>query len=156
MQSGQSPPDESLKLPVALQHRDAIIEAVRSGKVLREIAASLGVKKQSLHVHLVNDPEYRDALVEQADSMIDEAKEATWEAKEQTDIARAREITRFAFRYAESVNPAKWSPRQQVDIHGLVSIDQSLDGLAAALLDKMRVVSTQEQPEEQPEQDADT
>ena len=31
-------------------------------------------------------------------------------------VPRAREISRFAFRYAESTDPATWAPRSQVEV----------------------------------------
>lgn len=101
---------------VALLHRDEILDHVRSGKILREIAPLYGVSKQSIHSVLKDDPEYRDAMKEQAAAMIEEGKAETWAAREPHDIARAREISRFAFRYAESVDTARWGAKTQVTV----------------------------------------
>ncbi len=102
---------------VAVRYRDEILEQVRSGKILREIAPQYGVSPQAIHQGIQHDPEYREAMKTQAESMIGEAKEQTWAAREALDIARAREIARFAFRYAESVNPAVWGQKQEITHH---------------------------------------
>ena len=101
---------------VAAIHREEILERVRAGEILREIATDFGVTKQSLHRVLIDDPDYREAKRLQAASMIEQAKEETWAARETSDIARAREIARFAFRYAESVDAANWAPRSHVTV----------------------------------------
>ena len=99
---------------VAVINRDAIIERVRNGEILRDIAKDYGVTKQSLHVILKNDPEYQAALPEQADAMVWEAKDAVWNAREQSDIARARGMTDWAFRYAAAVDPRYSRSGQQL------------------------------------------
>ena len=101
---------------VAIIHREEILEQVRAGYILREIAPQYGVSPQAIHKQLRNDPEYRAALPVQANSMIEESKEATWGAREQIDIARAREMSRFAFRYAEAVDPGTWAPHSHVTV----------------------------------------
>jgi predicted transcriptional regulator len=103
-------------LPVALQHRQLILDRVSKGEILREIASDLGVTKQSLHRYLKDDPEYQEAKREQAAAMIEEAKVETWAAREPADIARAREIARFAFRYAESVDPQTWGQKRELTV----------------------------------------
>ena len=99
---------------VAILHRDEIIQRIREGAILREIAADLGIAKQSISAVLKDDPEYQAAHIDQVESMIEHAKVETWAAREPHDIARAREMAKFAFRYAEAVNPAKWSPKREV------------------------------------------
>jgi hypothetical protein len=96
---------------LALINRDDILQQLRDGKLLKEVAQSYGVSKQAIQQPLKDDPEYRAALLEQAESLIDETKEATWNAREALDIARAREMSKWAFRYAEAVNPARWSSK---------------------------------------------
>ena len=119
---------------IAIQRKSEILERVCQGEILREIAADMGVSKQSLHRYLKDDPDYESAKKEQAASMIEEAKVETWSAKEPADIARAREITKFAFRYAESVDPRKWGQKQEVSVNHSVSVDAGLVGLAGDLL----------------------
>ena len=119
---------------IAIQRKSEILERVCQGEILREIAADMGVSKQSLHRYLKDDPDYESAKKEQAAAMIEEAKVETWSAKEPADIARAREITKFAFRYAESVDPRKWGQKQEVSVNHSVSVDAGLVGLAGDLL----------------------
>ena len=99
---------------IAIQRKREILERICQGEILREIASDLGVTKQSLHRVLKDDPDYEAAKHEQAASMIDQAKQETWAAREPADIARAREITKFAFRYAESVDPHRWGQKHEV------------------------------------------
>lgn len=47
-------------------------------------------------------------------------------------------------RVAEKLDPGRWASKVQVSVPGEGQLDGALDGLAAALLDRMRVVSTQE------------
>ena len=101
---------------IAVIHKDAILEEVRKGRVLHEIAEQYGVCKQALHRHIKDLPEYQEAKIQQAASMIEEAKKETWVAREPVDIARAREITRFAFRYAESVDPERWGQKREITV----------------------------------------
>lgn len=101
---------------IAAIHRDAILERIRGGEILREIAPTYKVSGQAIWKVLKDDPEYREALKDQAESMVDEAKAALWAAREQVEIARAREMGRFAIRYAETVFKEKWSPHHTVEV----------------------------------------
>jgi len=101
---------------VAAIHKDAILDEVRKGRILREIAQDYGVSGQALHLYLKDLPEYQEAKQTQAASMIEEAKTETWAAREQLEIARAREISRFAFRYAESVDPDRWGQKREITV----------------------------------------
>lgn len=115
---------------IAVIHRDQILEYLREGKILREIAQIYGCSKQALHRYLKDDPEYHEAQREQAEAMIEEAKIETWSARDPVDIARAREVSKFAFRYAESINPERWSPRRDTD-----GLGQGLSDLSTVLRD---------------------
>lgn len=97
---------------IAILKKDEILAKVRDGYILREIAAELGISKQAIHQQLKDDPDYRAAKVEQVESMIAEAKERTWKASNALDIAHAREITKFAFRYAESIDADTWGQKK--------------------------------------------
>ena len=97
---------------LAILKKDEILAKVRDGLILREIASELGISKQAIHNQLKNDPDYKAAKLEQAESMIGEAKVETWLARNPVDIARAREMTKFAFRYAESVDSETWGQRK--------------------------------------------
>lgn len=118
--SAQVAPAKRPSTALAIIHKAEILDLVRQGYILREIAPQYGISPQAIHKAIGRDPEYRDAMLDQAAAMIEEAKTATWAATEQVDIARAREVTRFAFRYAESVDPARWGQRTEVR-HGLTS-----------------------------------
>lgn len=127
---------------IAILRKDEILAKVRDGYILSEIAADLGISKQAISFQLKDDPEYQEAKKEQVESMIAECKKETWAASEPVDIARAREMTKFAFRYAESVDPARWGQRSQ----GGISTESMADLLLAVsskMLREQQVVSTQ-------------
>ena len=132
----------------AILYRDEIIAQVANGSILRDIAARYGVTKQALHQVLKKDPDYREALKDQSEALIEEAKEETWAAREALDIARAREISKYAFRYAESIDPARWAAKGNVvNIQVNVGPAASLDGLADNLLGAVRVIEQLPQKE---------
>ena len=112
---------------LAILKKDEILAKVRDGYILREIASELGISKQAIHQQLKDDPDYRAAKIEQAESMIGEAKEETWKAREPVDIARAREMTKFAFRYAESVDAERWGLKNGPGAVAVQVVLQSFD-----------------------------
>ena len=112
---------------LAILKKDEILAKVRDGYILREIASELGISKQAIHQQLKDDPDYRAAKIEQAESMIGEAKEKTWAAKDAVDIAHAREVTKFAFRYAESVDSERWGLKNGPGAVAVQVVIQSFD-----------------------------
>ena len=111
---------------VAAVNKEDILTQVASGKLLKEIASQYGVSKQALHQVLKDDPDYRAAMKEQAAALVDQAKELTWAARDPVDIARAREITKFAFRYAESLDAGTWGQRQHVTVEHVGDLGDKL------------------------------
>lgn len=111
---------------VAAVNRDDILGKLRSGMLLKQIAAEYGVSKQALQQGLAADPEYQEALHDQADSLIDESKEVTWAARDPIDIARAREVTKWAFRYAESIHARKWAPQSKMTVEHVGDLGERL------------------------------
>ena len=93
---------------IAITHKKEILEQISKGKLLKEVAAQFGVSKQAIWAPLKDDPEYREAITLQCAALIEEAKHLTWAAREGLDIARAREISKWAFRYAESMDKGTW------------------------------------------------
>ena len=120
---------------VAIQHRKSILEQLSSGYLLKQIAAQYGVSKQAIQQALKGDEGYKQALKNQAESLIEEAKEETWAAREALDIARAREMVRFAFRYGESVDPEAWGQRTQVQVTG--SLGDLITEVSARMLEAL-------------------
>jgi hypothetical protein len=127
---------------IAIVHKEEILAKVRSGFLLREIAAEYGVTKQALHAPLRDDPDYRDAIVEQAESLIEDAKIETWAAREALDIARAREMAKFAFRYGEAVNPDKWAAQSKVSVTHTIDLGERLRRAKERTIDGERVADT--------------
>lgn len=132
---------------IAILHREEILTKLASGMILREIAAEYGITKQAISQVLQHDPDYAIALQHQADSMIQEAKVETWAAREPLDIARAREMTKFAFRYAESIDSERWSPKSNIKIEHIGDRADQLRAAKSRLIDGE--LSTDTQPQKQ-------
>ena len=107
---------------LAVVHKDEILARIRDGEITRNVAADYGITGQAIRKALANDPDYHAAKFEQAASMIEDAHIETWAARDPVAIARAREMTKFAFRYAESVDPQRWGQKQQVQVDAAISI----------------------------------
>jgi hypothetical protein len=139
-----SVPVKSPRVPVAIEHRDAIIEHLAKGDRLIDVIAALNldVGRGVISHYLKSDPEYREAIEQGFMVRLDRAENGIEQANEQLDVARARALFQSVAWRAEREFPEVWGAKSQVSVT-TVSIDQSLDGLAASLLDKMRVVSTQ-------------
>lgn len=129
---------------IAAIHADSILLQLSEGKFLKEIAATHGVSKQALQQHLKNDPRYQDALKKQAAALVEEAKELTWAAREPVDIARAREITKFAFRYAESIDTGTWGQRQHVTVEQVGDLGERLRRARERVIEAEPVVDAQQ------------
>jgi hypothetical protein len=110
---------------IAIVHKQEILEQIAKGKLLKEVAAMFGVSKQAIWEPLKDDPDYRQAITLQCAALIEEAKQLTWAAREGLDIARAREISKWAFRYAESMDKGTWGQHGNsinINANGPVSI----------------------------------
>ena len=111
---------------IVIKNKEDILAQIASGKLLHEVAKQYGISKQAIHQRIGKDPEYREALKAQCQSLIEEAKTLTWAAREGIDIARAREISKWAFRYAESMDAGTWGQRGNqlnINANGPVSIE---------------------------------
>lgn len=77
-------------LPVAVIHREAILQQVRDGVRLKDIAKQYGVTKSAIAHALSDDPEYIKAKADYHDSRLDDAEQMILDADDSTSQARAR------------------------------------------------------------------
>jgi hypothetical protein len=102
--------------PVALQHRDQVLEQLRAGKRLSDIAPSLGVSTEALSRPLRDDPEYRSALEHSFELRIDRAEDGILAAAQQVDVSRASAYHK-AISWRAGVECARWQAKSQLDVH---------------------------------------
>jgi len=83
--------------------------------------------------------------------MLDGGLDSIKEAGDDLNMVRAREawLKRLEWR-AERDFPDRWGGKQTVTVNQGITVDQALDGMAAALLAKMRVIP------DAPQQEAET
>lgn len=105
----------NVSVPIAIQHRDEIIERLASGELVREIAESLGCSRQVISLQLAKDPEYQAATLEALDARL-ERYEAALDDPGLADglsLARIKEQIAHARWKCERRNPAKWGQMKQ-------------------------------------------
>ena len=103
---------------LAIQYREQIIERLRVGKRLSDIAEELNlpITPQALSKPLKSDPEYRAAIEQGFHKRLDDAEKAIEESVDQVDVARARaRFTSVAWR-AEREFPERWAAKGQVEV----------------------------------------
>lgn len=100
------------------------------------------------HVHVAEAVEIADSVQMGVKTKTKETVDGTFVETLEADMIEHRRLqidTRL--RVAEKIDPARWASKVRVAVPGEGQLDGALDGLAAALLDRMRVVSTQERHE---------
>ena len=121
----------------------AAIAEIASGTLSKEIAARYGVTPYAVRKRLAKHPDYPQAIKDQAESFVEEATDEAMSLGEGCDmvaIARARVKIETAHKWAAARNPEQWGNKQTVTVNQGITMDQALDGMAQALLAKMRVV----------------
>ncbi len=100
---------------LAILNRDEVIERIKAGQKLTDIAHSLGYKDHSAIVHrLKDDPEYPIAREIGVEARM-EARESEMEsATESVTVARARELLSHARWRAEREFPHRWGNKTEV------------------------------------------
>lgn len=113
---------------------DKAIEQLSQGRMLKQIAADYGVTKPAVYKRLKGHPDYKQAIIDQAESLVEIATEQVFNCDADTvNIARAR--VDAAHKWAAARDPARWGPKQQIDINHSINIDVSLKFDAGNLLE---------------------
>ena len=100
------------------KHRDVVLDAIRSGMRLTDVAASLGLKTHGAITNSFrDDPEYLTAREIGAESKMEIRERELEAAEDSVAVARARELLSHARWRAEREHPTRWGQRQQVE-HG--------------------------------------
>lgn len=127
-------------------NRDDIIERVRQGERLVDIAKSYGFTTHAvISKHLADDTEYQAAKEDGLAARMDMREDELALAEDSVTVARARELLSHA-RWRAEHECKRWQIKQaDIVINTGVSIDQALASNAQAILDRLRTVSTQGQ-----------
>ena len=100
---------------------EPILDAINSGRSLREIAAQIGVSNVALRAWLLREDsdQYRDAITNALTTRIAEADEALDTASDAVSITRAREVGRYARMDYERRRPHLYGQRPtQIAVSG--------------------------------------
>lgn len=120
------PRDYTNNLPVAIQHRESIIEQVAQGIKLSVIAKELGISRQAISQHLTLDPEYQSARVSGLAERLDKREEELEASSDMLTLARNKELLSHARWKCEREAPQYWGNNKGVQVNtsedGKVSI----------------------------------
>jgi ubiquinone biosynthesis protein UbiJ len=102
---------------VAVIHRDLVLERIRAGHKLIDIAADLGLSSHAAIINaLGNDPEYHDARKVAVEVRIEKREGELEVAGDSVTVARARELLSHARWRAEREFPDRWGQRNHVTV----------------------------------------
>ena len=102
---------------VALKHRDTVLQRIRSGERLIDIAKSLGLKDHSAIIHAFSDdPDYQEARKVAVEVRMETREMQLEVADESVTVARARELLSHARWRAEREFPDRWGQRNHVTV----------------------------------------
>ena len=134
----------NISIPIAIQRKDEIIQRIANGEMVKDIAADLGVHRNTINKHLGDDPDYQAAQIDYHANRLDTAEEMILNSEDAASHTRARNYWTAVSWRAEREQRRIWGNEPSIVINTGVSIDQALGSSALALLDKLRTVSTQE------------
>lgn len=103
-----------------IEMKDALPEIVRryaAGESMRDIAPDYNVDRATLYRWMlagVGDKQYADIVTSCLVRRVQEADEMLRSAREPCDVARAREIARFARMDLERRRPQLYGPKQEI------------------------------------------
>jgi hypothetical protein len=125
-------------LPVAIQHKEEVIERVSKGERLVDIARSLGYAGHAgISNYLADDPEYKLARLNGAEARLETRETELEKAQTMPEISRARELLSHARWRAQTEHPEVWAPKTYVQASIKIEPDAGLIGTANELLDRL-------------------
>jgi len=124
---------------VAVLNRDDIIQRIRAGEKLTDIAQHYGYTNHSAIVNrLKNDPEYPIAREIGVEARMEARERELESADDSVTVARARELLGHARWRAEREFPHRWGNKQQIDLTGAVNVEHLVALKAESLLESIR------------------
>jgi hypothetical protein len=102
---------------IAVIHRELVLERIRAGHRLIDIAADLGLSSHAAIVNVLgNDPEYVEARKVAVETRIEKREGELEVADDNVTVARARELLSHARWRAEREFPDRWGQRNHVTV----------------------------------------
>jgi predicted transcriptional regulator len=118
---------------VAAQHKPLIISQVAAGRLMRDVAADLGVTPAAISQYLASDPEYQAAREAGIEQQLERWQHEMEQADDPLKLARAREAFRAASWRGEREHPRRWGQKQEVSVVN-INVDERLADRAGDLL----------------------
>lgn len=120
---------------IAIIHRDAIIQQVAQGVMLKRIAADLNISSAAISQYLAHDPEYIAAREHGAAARLENKYEEMEGADDMLKLARARECFKAASWFAEREFSHRWGAKQ---VNTNINLDAtSVDKLLAEKMGRL-------------------
>ena len=94
---------------------EAALAEIASGTLSKTIAARYGVTPYAVRKRLAQHPDYKTAIAEQAESLVEIATDLAMTCSDK-DVAIARVRVDAAHKWAAARDPARWGPRQQLEV----------------------------------------
>lgn len=110
----------------AAQHRATILQALTSGRMLKDIADDLQVSPSALSHYLAQDPEYIAAREAGIAVQLDDWQKAMEVATSPLNLARAREVFRAVAWRGEREFPHRWAQRSHVTVEHVGDLAERL------------------------------
>ena len=103
----------NVSIPTAVKHREAILERLAAGELVRDIAASLGCSRQVITLQLAQDPEYIQAGKEAIEARMEKYESDLVSAPDGLSLARADKLLAHTRYVAQVRSPERWAPVKQ-------------------------------------------
>lgn len=112
----------------AVQEPKAVLARIRKGEGLRSIGKSLGLSQEGVRKWLLREvgPEYQEVQTDGLLQRVVDADRMLEDADDAVDIARAREIARFARMDLERRRPNLYGQRSHVTIENVGDLAEKL------------------------------
>ena len=130
-------------IPIALENREAIIEAVSKGERLIDIAKRYGLKTHSgIANHLAQDPEYKLARLNGAHTRLEVREIELENCTTMVEVSKHRDLLSHQRWRCEREWPEVWMPKQAIVAKVSIDPDAGLIGTAEELLDRLTTTVT--------------
>jgi len=139
---------------LALLNDDEAIEQIAAGALSKQIAAKYGVTPYAVRKRLAKHPDYKQAILSQADSIVEDGMQLIAELDSASDsvaITRARTKAELGLKYAAAINPDKWGNRPNnslvIDLGSVLqSISERMQGQSKPI-DMVQDMGSDSKPE---------
>ncbi len=129
---------------------DSAIAELASGVLSKQIAARYGVTPFAVRKRLAKHPDYKQAIVDQAESFVEAATDEVMntELSDMVAIGRARVRVDTAHKWAAARDPERWAGKAvQINIGAVLNLDPASVSSIGSLLDRAASQQIHEVPQ---------